>query len=116
MTDRTCGVDLGTEVKMPICEVCRKNQAVGVACVPGVPYSAAYCRACLEANAHPYFIVVANTACCGGLEHTHEGWQDMVRCTLAHLGKSVAQFEADVTESMRQQEDMRPPKKKRRKL
>lgn len=81
---------------MPTCEVCQKEKAVGVCCVPGVPYSAAYCKTCLEANAHPYGIVVANTACCGGLEHTCQEWQDLVRGTLVHLNKSPDQFKADV--------------------
>jgi hypothetical protein len=90
---------------MPTCEVCNKNTSVGVASVPGVPYSAAYCRECLAANAHPYFIVVANTACCGGLENTCPEWQDMVRDTLAHLGKSAEQFEADVVAALKKEQD-----------
>ncbi len=85
---------------MPTCEVCGKSKAIGVASVPGVPYSAAYCKECLEANAHPYFILVANTACCGGFDKTCPEWQDMVRDTLAYLGKSAEQFEKDVAESM----------------
>ncbi len=88
------------EIKMPVCEVCNKEQAIGVCCVPGVPYSAAYCRTCLGANAHPYGIVVANTACCGGLNQTSPAWQEIVRDTLVHLGKSIEQFNADVDKSL----------------
>lgn len=48
------------------CEVCRKEPAVGVACVPGIPYSAAYGRECIRRGANPYGIIRANVACCGG--------------------------------------------------
>lgn len=89
---------------MPTCEVCKKNQAVGVACVPGVPYSAAYCKECLEANAHPYFIMVGNTACIGGLEHAHPEWAEMVRCTLVHIGKTQEEFDKDVAEAIKNEE------------
>jgi hypothetical protein len=71
-----------------------------VASVPGVPYSAAYCGTCLEANAHPYFIVVANTAYIGGLEHAAPWWQDLVRDTLVHLNKTPDEFSADVAKSI----------------
>src|SRR5574337_21580 len=91
---------------MPTCEVCKKNKAVGVCSVPGVRYSAAYCRQCLEADAHPYFIMVANTACCGGLEHTCEEWQEMVRHTLAHLNKSAEEFEKDVAEAIKAEDQL----------
>ncbi len=95
------------------CEVCEKNPEVGVACVPGVPYSAAYCHECLKANAHPYWVIVGNT--CAVLDgypngdeeaaqtwrtHTAEWWQEMVDDTLKHLGKTEDQFKADVKESL----------------
>jgi hypothetical protein len=51
------------------CEVCKQEPAVGVACVPGIPYSAAYGRNCLQQGADPYEIVRANIACCNGPEH-----------------------------------------------
>jgi hypothetical protein len=92
--------EIKTKIQMPTCEVCKKEQAVGVCCVPGVPYSAAYCKTCLDANAHPYFIVVANTACIGGLEHSAPWWQDIVRDTLVHLGKTPEEFKADVDKSI----------------
>lgn len=83
------------------CEVCEKVTRVAVVCVPGVPHSAAYCEECLTANAHPWGILVANTACCNGLAHTHEGWRKMVHATCAHLGKTLEQFESEVSADMK---------------
>lgn len=54
------------------CEVCGLEDAVGVASVPAIPYSAAYGRECLRRGADPYWIVRANIACCGGPEHVAE--------------------------------------------
>jgi hypothetical protein len=87
---------MSNEVKMPLCEVCSKNVAVGVAAVPGLPCSAAYCAECLAADAHPYYLVVANTACCGGLKKCAPWWQDLVQQTLTHLGKTEEEFNKDV--------------------
>jgi hypothetical protein len=78
------------------CEVCGDEPAIGVAAVPGVPVSAAYGRACLEANAHPWRAIVFNTAACGGLENTAEWWRSMVHATLAHLGRPLDEFDRDV--------------------
>jgi|HubBroStandDraft_5_1064220.scaffolds.fasta_scaffold23187_6 hypothetical protein len=39
------------KIEPHMCEVCRKNMSIGVACVPGVPYSASYCVECLQAEA-----------------------------------------------------------------
>lgn len=83
-----------------ICESCNKNEAMGVACVPGVPCSAAYCYECLGANSHPMHILIANTACCEGLEHCNEGWKRMVNDSLKHQGKTIEWFNKEVKESM----------------
>lgn len=53
-----------------LCDTCKKGKTVGVACVPGVPMSAAYCKECLEEGASPIGILRANVACCGGVERT----------------------------------------------
>ena len=82
------------------CDTCGKTGIVGVAAMPGVPVSFAYCRECLTANAHPYFAVVGNTASCGGYEHTNDEWKDIVHCTLKHLNKSMEEFIADVKVDM----------------
>jgi hypothetical protein len=51
-----------------ICDVCRERPSVGVAAVPGVPMSCAYCKECLQANAHPLYVVIGNTALVGGYD------------------------------------------------
>jgi hypothetical protein len=93
------------------CQVCDAEPAVGVAAVPGVPVSMAYGSNCLAANAHPYSILVINTAMCGGYDQTVEEWRKMVDDTLAHLGKAREQFDADVEREMEDQrkdeEDLR---------
>jgi hypothetical protein len=78
------------------CDVCGKEAECGVCCVPGVPMSVAYCRECLIANAHPWNVLVANTAVCGGLDQMNEEWREMVFDTCNHLGKPVNQFNVDV--------------------
>jgi len=45
-------------------------------------------------------VLVANTACLGGLEQADEGWQGMVEDTCAHLGTTLEQFRADVETAM----------------
>lgn len=84
-----------------VCDVCGEHKEVGVASVPGVPMSVAYCTDCLRANAHPYEIMVINTALCGGYDHSSEWWQQMVDDTLAHLGKTREQFDRDVEVEMK---------------
>lgn len=90
------------DIKLPDmgnCDVCNNEPAVGVACVPGMPVSVAYGAACLAANAHPYGLLVANTALIGNYADSTEWWQEMIDATLAHLGKPREQFDADVAES-----------------
>ena len=88
-----------------LCEVCDKNEPVGVACVPCVPISVRYCRECLDANAHPYGIVVANTAALGGEEFAADFWLDMIECTLKHLGKTRQEFDIDLTAALKNLEE-----------
>lgn len=78
------------------CEVCHKEPSVGVGAMPGVPASFAYGRKCLEANAHPYDMVVINTAMLGGLDDVAQWWVDIVDSTCAHLGISKVRFDDDV--------------------
>lgn len=80
---------------MSLCETCGSSNPVGVASVPGVPYSAAYCQDCLDANAHPWKILVANTACLGGWHNAADWWKEMVQDTCKRLGKTLDEFLAD---------------------
>lgn len=76
-----------------ICESCGSTENIaGVACVPGVPYSACYCVPCLRANSHPLPILVANTAVCGGLDQMCAEWRQMVTDSLAHQNVTLEEF------------------------
>jgi len=88
---------MGKELK---CEVCKNEPAVGVCCVPGVAYSAPYGKKCLEANAHPWNILVANTACIGSLDQANESWKEMVHDTCKHLGKTIEEFNLAVAKDV----------------
>ena len=84
-----------------ICEACNVNEAMAVVSVPGVPMSAAYCAECLRLNSHPMYILIANTACCGGLECCADWWREMVTASLLYQNKTLEWFNAEVAESMR---------------
>ena len=90
------------------CQVCDKNKAVGVCCIPSVPVTVAYCSECLQANAHPWFILISNTACCGGLEHMADFWRKMVTDTCKHLNKTLDEFNADVVKDIKNLEEYEP--------
>jgi hypothetical protein len=82
------------------CDVCNERASVGVAAVPGVPMSCAYCKECLQANAHPIYVVIGNTALVGGYDNAADWWQHIVDCTLQHLGKTREWFDAQVAENL----------------
>ena len=88
-------------MKELICEVCGKNKAVGIACVPMVSTSCAYCSGCLRANAHPWAVLIANSICLGGLDQANESWKQMVIDTCAHLGRTLEQFNAEVAQGIK---------------
>lgn len=88
-----------------VCNVCNKNKAIGVAAVPGVPMSVAYCKGCLEANSHPMYVLIANTACVGGLEMANEGWKQMVVDSLKHQGRTLGWFNGQVRESIKSMDE-----------
>jgi len=76
--------------------VCGKDEKTKVCTIPGVPYSAAYCKSCFDANAHPYDLVVSNTWAAGGYNKCANWWQDLVDDTLEHLNISHSKFTKDV--------------------
>ena len=87
-------------MKESICDVCEKNEMVGMACVPGIPYTAAYCIECLKANAHPWKVLVVKVAEEGGLDKVHPGFKDMVECTCKHLGRTIKEFNMEVEKNI----------------
>ncbi len=82
------------------CEVCGQERPLVVAAMPGVPVSVAYCRACLDANAHPWHLVVANTALIGGLDEAADWWKELVDATIKHLRRPRSKFDDDVAAEM----------------
>lgn len=84
------------------CDVCGAEPSVGVVSVPGVPCSMSYGRRCIDAGAHPWGILVANTACIGGLQHAAPWWKTMVEDTCRHLGKTIDEFNRDVDASLKE--------------
>lgn len=86
------------DVRFPLlaCDVCGAVGSAGVAAMPGVPASFSYCPDCLRADAHPYAMVVTNTALCGGMEAVAGWWEQVVEHTLYHLELTREQFDADV--------------------
>lgn len=74
-----------------ICEVCKKNEAIGVAsCLSAQPISIAYCRTCLDWDADALWIVVASVFCCNGPENV-AGWFWALRTFKDGVYLSVAQ-------------------------
>lgn len=94
---------------MNTCEVCNKNEGIVVCAMPGVPASFSYCEVCLKANAHPYAVVVGNTACINGMQNAGGWWVELVEDTLKHLGKSREQFDKDVEQAIKEMDAMGPP-------
>lgn len=90
-----------------ICGACGIDRAVGVAAVPMVPCSVPYCKKCLMANNHPMGVLIANTACIGGLEHANEYWKGMVTDSLKFQGRTLDWFNSEVARSrVNEPEDM----------
>lgn len=86
----------GEMCDLPPCDVCHSAASIGVAAMPAVAISMAYCQRCLDANAHPWELLVANTAMIGGYEEAADFWRQMIEDTCRHLGKSRAEFDAEV--------------------
>jgi len=81
------------------CEVCLRDfreEDTVVCTVPGVPFSASFCRECLASDAIPYAYAVDNTWAIGGYDKASEAWQDIVDATLSHLDISMEQFLQDL--------------------
>lgn len=81
------------------CESCGKEVSLDkaiVCSVPGVPYSACYCKECLQANSHPMWCLIIQTALAGGLDNCIDEWKEMVMCSLKHQNKTLEWFNAEV--------------------
>ncbi len=82
------------------CEVCNEREGDAVLCVPGMPYSASYCKECAQAGANPYWCLVTNAAMCEGIGNMRPEYASLVEVTLKYLGKTWDEFNADVKKDM----------------
>jgi hypothetical protein len=82
------------------CDVCQQEPVEAVLSMPFVPFSVAYGKGCRAANAHPYGVLVMNTAMVGGLDETNPEWQEMVEATLMHLDIGPDTFRREVEETI----------------
>ena len=89
------------------CEVCGKKTDVVVGASTMGAVSFAYCKDCLEAGAEPYGAMVSYIACAGRFpDDIHESYREIVRSTLAYLGKSEEQFIAAVDSEIREMDEL----------
>lgn len=83
------------------CNVCNKNEALGVAASPFGPISLAYCRECINAPADAYFIIVNMVASAGGDEANLNEWaRSYIEPSLRVAGVTREQFYKDVQEAI----------------
>lgn len=88
------------------CECCNDEPAVDVGSLPGIPMSIAWGQRCIDADVMPYWAVVANTCCLGGMDQAAEWWREEVEACLAYFGKTWEQFENDVKQGLEQENKM----------
>lgn len=89
------------------CEVCGKKTDVVVGASTMGAVSFAYCQDCLNAGAEPYGAMVSYIACAGRFpDDIHESYREIVRSTLAYLGKSEEQFMAAVDREIREMDEL----------
>jgi hypothetical protein len=71
-----------------------------VTSLPGIALSVARCVDCLEADAVPLWMAVANTVAIGGMVHAADWWREIVADTLAYLQVPVEDFDLMVAEHL----------------
>ena len=81
------------------CDCCGKEKPVGVASLPGIPVSIAWCPKCLAADVIPYEYLVGNTAMIGNMEKAAPWWMELVDRTLAYFDIDRDKFNEDVEEA-----------------
>jgi hypothetical protein len=87
------------------CNCCNEREAIGVASIPGIPMSVAWCLPCVQSGAIPYWAAVANTACISGMENAAEWWKETVDVTLAWHNKTREEFDSDVAVELAREEE-----------
>lgn len=77
---------------MLTCNVCDKNEAVGVFASSCGAVSFAYCQDCLDAGREPYGALAAHLMGASGMEDVAEWAKPIVRATLKAEGKTEEEF------------------------
>jgi hypothetical protein len=86
-----------------ICDVCR-GPSIGVASSGLGAISFAYCTRCAQAGAEPYGMLVGAVADCDGVHGCAEWLKESINATLAIVGKTREQFDADVEQAKKRVE------------
>lgn len=79
-----------------ICDVCKENEAVGVASSPFGAISSAYCGECLRAKREEYWILVGGLAGCRSMDDVAEWTKPYIKATLEAEGKTEEELFQDV--------------------
>jgi hypothetical protein len=87
-----------------ICECCNERPAIGIAST-SMPISVAYCAECAAAGVDPYFILLCNTVCVGGMDLAADWWKRQVEFCLDFFGRSREVFDADVAKALKDLDD-----------
>lgn len=87
------------------CDCCGGPDAVGVAAVPFLPISIAWCVKCLKAEVLPFDLMAFNTAMIGGMENANGEWADWVERSITYHGKTHAEFDAAVKAAEKELEE-----------
>lgn len=90
-----------------LCEVCRKNESIGVASSGLVAMSNAFCRDCLIKGAEPYGNIVSTLYIIGRSweENVDEYLSKIIEVTLEITGKTMEQLREDVNEALKAEEE-----------
>lgn len=92
------------------CECClQEKELVGVASLPAMPMSIAWCKDCLAADVIPFWAAVVNTASMNGLDGTNDWWKDLVERSLIYHNKTKEEFDEEVAKSIADLENYVPP-------
>ena len=88
------------------CGVCGATGLVVVCCSSLGPVSHAYCYDCLNNGLEPYGTMVGCVSGCGdSIDDVREDVQEIIKRSLGKFGKSVNEFNEDVTQANKAMEE-----------
>lgn len=90
---------------MPTCEVCEKNESIGVASSWLGAFSSAYCRSCIEVGAEPYWAIIAtgSQGRLGSFADFIPAFQDTVMATLEVTGRTIEDYWRDIEKAIEEE-------------